>query len=256
MVFNYQWTDKATGNYAIRKRDTKDKKAIGEIEPKRDQTINTHFFLYIDNEDTDTRYNIYRINAILKTITCKYVYRGTNKKSLTHYITQKQIEKIFAKIEQLKDQTITIWTTPPKIDRNEKVKTDRKIAKNMIVFLEETYGAENTKKLIALINERKEKERELIQTAKRIKKEITSIDKEIYRKSIDTKNEKHITIEKIDLLIRSENFKFFLKQLYKICKSYDKVKNANERQRKYRERKNDESGKPKRLRGRPKKVEK
>jgi hypothetical protein len=115
MTFNYKWSIKEEGNYAIRKREAKGKEAGKEIEPKNRQTSDTHFFILGDKKDVDTMYNLYKINNILKTITYEYVYRGTDKKSTTKYLTKKDIEDVIKNIETYKGKTIKIETADSKV---------------------------------------------------------------------------------------------------------------------------------------------
>jgi hypothetical protein len=264
MIFNYKWTTKEEGNYAIRKRETKEREAGKEIEPKNKQTSDTHFFIWVDKTDFDTIRNMRKINDILKTITYEYVYRGTDKKSITKYLTKKDIENVIENIEAYKEQTITIEKTPPKKDRNEELKTHRRRLKEVKDYLDTTGGERNRKRLFELVARRKEKERELkerikqlkkelLQTEKDISKEIETIDKEIYKRTIGLLNKKPIPDETIGIRIKSAGYKNLLNKLYGTIKVNRAVEKEKERQKTYREKKNIKAGKPIRKVGRPKK---
>jgi vacuolar-type H+-ATPase subunit I/STV1 len=264
MSFNYKWTTKEEGNYAIRKREARGREAGKEIEPKGRQTSETHFFIWADRNDYDTMRNIQKINEILKTITYEYVYKGTKNKSSTKYLTKTDIDDVIKNIEEYKGTTIPIEKTKPKKDRNEESKTHRRRLKEVKDYLDNTGGERNRIRLFELVAKRKEKEgelkekikqlkKELLQTEKDITKEIETIDKEIYKRSVGLLNKKPIPDKLIEIMIKAEGYKNLINRLYGTIKVDRAVEKAKEIQKKYREKENIKAGKPIRKVGRPKK---
>jgi hypothetical protein len=268
VIFNYQWTAKENANYAIQKRDMKNKKAGQEIEAKSKQTSKTHYFLFIDKNDVDSMYNRIKINSILKTISYEYVYKDTNEKALSHYLTKADIEKILGNIEKYKDKKITIETTPPKQTQGEKSRAERMYIKKVIDFFDVKYGETKRERLFNLVIERKEKENQLIKKQKEARAEIKKINDNIkqYEKTtaaeIERLNESIFDIIQSDKkkqvsskgISRQAGFPKFFDMLYAIVKTNKKREAGNERQKKYRARKNAESGVEKKKRGRPKQT--
>jgi nitrogen regulatory protein PII-like uncharacterized protein len=178
MVFKYKWCDQKSGNYAIRRKDTKSKPAGQEIELKSRQTSDTHFFIFINEKDDDSMFNRLKINGILKTITYEYIYRGTDKKSLTRYLTKKDIENVIKNIEANKNKTIRIETSPSKLNKTNFNKEAGKILNKTKNFLEDT-DSQNYKKIINTLTTNLSKENELIKRRSKAETRIRKLNAEI-----------------------------------------------------------------------------
>jgi nitrogen regulatory protein PII-like uncharacterized protein len=208
MIFRFQWSDSKSGNFAIRRKDTIEKKAGQEIERKNRQTTKTHFFLLIDEKDKDNLYLFYRANATLKTITYEYVYKGTNRKALNRYLTKDDIENVLQNIEKYKDKTITIQITPPKEERSEKRETKKDTYKRINNSLKKKFDKTKLEKAKKLTTERNTK----IKTVKKLKQEIAKTEKGI----LETEREIFLTLfgEKLSDKIRKLENNDALKQEY------------------------------------------
>jgi len=262
MVFNYKLTDKENGNYAIRRKDAKGREARKAIEAKNNrQTSENYFFLYVDKNDTDSTYNLFaKINPILKTITYEYVYRGTDKKSFTKYLTKKDIDNVFQNIEEYKNQTIRIENAPSKLVSEEKeklLKRQKDNYKKLGKLLEDSYREGVYEKMLNLVkiyilkeNEFKKKKLEAETEIRRLNREICRI-KNItadFEKATNAENEKYKKLvfnflkKEMKNLSYTENddvlnFPVLFNDLYNTAKNEIKREKANERQGKYRERK-------------------
>ena len=261
MTFNYKWTTKANANYAIRRKGNK---AGKEIEAKNaKQTADAYFFLFVDKNDTESTDNFYRkIKPILNTITYEYVYRGTDKKSLSKYLTKKDIEKVLNNIEEYKNKTIRIETSFSKEIEKEKNKLRKPIYKKYENFLTTIYGEgiyeniiKQLKKNIEKDNELKEKQREAETRIKEINREILKIKNEMAELEKTTNAEKANVEKLVFNILKKEmkdlpytkkgdliNFPDLLIVLYDMAESDIKRVKANVIQSRYRERK---SGKQK-----------
>jgi hypothetical protein len=274
MLFNYKWTTKEEGNYAIRKREAKGREAGKEIEPKNRQASDTHFFIWVDKNDTDTMYNLYKINTILKTITYEYVYRGIGKKSTTKYLTKKDIENVIENIEAYKGKTIRIETAFSKVIQQKKEKLlnamikkikekyeNQKIDETKKDTKEKKYGFQNIEKVFKLLQVNIEKENELKKETKeagiqikKLNKEIQKIKTDLAERRINAKAEK----EKMELSVfrllfgdKNDDFKGTkeytdgLESLYELAKADKQRQTRNETQRRHNKKKKVENGKPK-----------
>jgi hypothetical protein len=279
MVFNYEWSNRENGNFAIRKRSVRGIEAGKRIEPKENQTSDTHFFIFVNN-NLETMSNLYRINKILETIEYDYRQRGTDKKSGTPYLTKKDIENVLNNIDQYKNKTIKIETAFSNTLQQEKLKQKELLKKFEVFFINllDDNGLKDINSILVnnLKNDNKLKIKKL-----EAKKQIIQLNKEINRinndvlkfeKTIQTKkeeNEKKVySIIKdvlknfsFDLPYSSDtneaNFTNFLNYiLYNFAKKQLQNEKASDRQQKYRDRKNEKNGIPKRKRGRPRKTNK
>jgi hypothetical protein len=214
MTFDFVWTIKNRGKYAIRKTGVQ---AGKEIERKDKQSSSTHYFLNVKNEDL---WKVNSINNKLKTITFNFVYEGTKEKSIRQYLSKKDIENIIQNIDTLKGQTITIELEPPKEARDYK-QANKRIIKSGIEKMKETliqkFGDKKTTDIFEMMTNRIKIEEE-IQAFRRTKK-----------KEIDKINEKLILLFGEEIVKNKvfENWSKYLKEQegYKI------------RQREYRKRK-------------------
>jgi hypothetical protein len=256
MDFAFHWTNQKDGKHAIQKRDTgkrgqNDFREGGkEIERKGNQTSKTHFFLNID----DGLWEVAKINRILKTITYNYVYKGTNKKAIRHYLTKTDIETILNNITDYENKTIEIQVNPPDREQTEKLK---EAIKTLVSQYEEIYGEEKIKKLYELVIQRENKKKELEKQEKEANAEIRKITERITEKMKRFEEAINADVEKLDkdisIVLRSK------KKMYKdidtdtanskllplMAKYKRQQEAARIRQQIYRERKNAESGKPK-----------
>jgi nitrogen regulatory protein PII-like uncharacterized protein len=260
MDFVFQWTTKEKGNYAIQKRDARDRKAGQEIEAKNRQTSKTHFFLFIDKNDTDSMYNRIKINTILKTISYEYVYRGTDKKAPAAYLKKTDIEKVIENIEDNKNKTIRIERAMPKQERNEKTRSERAYLKRSVELFDKLWGERNKAAIFLLAIRRKEKEKELkikerelkqkikqleeaaVITRQTINSEIKTIEKEIYNISLKGIRKGHNRKKIADFIQQDDGF---IDWIYTIAKINKRREAANKRQEKYRENKKTQNGKSK-----------
>jgi nitrogen regulatory protein PII-like uncharacterized protein len=256
MTFNYKWTNKENGNYAIRRKGNNAGKEIVRTNAK--QTANAYFFLFVDENDLESTANLYLIiNPILKTITYEYVYRGTEKISLSKYLTKKDIEKVLNNIEEYKNKTIKIETSSSK-ERERKIKPTYKEFESYLI---NTYG-EFYKKMLNLLkknitkdNELKEKKREAEKRIKEINRETLKIKNETAELEKTTNAEKEKLEKGVFNILKKEikdlpytnngdliNFPYLLEELYFMAKRDMKRVKGNVIQKRYRERK---SGKTK-----------
>jgi len=269
MVFKYKWSDKENGNFAIRKRSAKGIEAGKKIEPKKNQTSDTHFFILVDKNDIESMSNIFRINKILETIKYDYRQRGTNKKSGTPYLTKKNIEDVLNNIDKYKNQTIKIETAFSKALQQEKKKLINKSFKEFKEIIQIGYGYKEYITLMKMIKTSINKKQELKEKQLETKKRI----KELQNDLLKTETTNNAEIEKIEKAIYTflkskhkdlqytggkvgSNFQKILELSYIMVKNEIHNKKASDIQKRYRDRKNIESGNPKRNRGRPPKTEK
>jgi len=277
MVFNYKWSDKEHGNFAIKKRNSKGIR----IERKRNQqTKDSHYFIFVNENDTDSMINAYQgLNKILETIHFDYRERGTNKKSGTPFLKKEHIENVLNNIEQYENETITIETPFSKTIQKEKMKLENKNFNEWKKLVNDLYKDDNEsweaimtslKDNIEKDNEFKEEQLKAEQKIKQLYKEIKQVRDNLlkYEKTIQTKKEKNendvyvILKKKLkDLPISSNteklNFTNLLNiSLYDLAKTYKQRKAHSKRVRERREKENIKKGIPKRKRGRPRKTEK
>jgi len=255
MVFNYKWTDKKNGNFAIRRKGNNAGKEI--VGKNSNQTADAYFFLFVDKEDTDSSYNLYgKINPILKTITYEYVNKGTEKKSLSKYLTKKDIEKVLTNIEEYKNKTIKIETSFSKELEKEK-KLRKPLYKKFEYVLTNTYGEGIYEKMLNLLKNNIKKENELNKKQrgaetriKEINREIQKIKNEITELEKTTNAEKEKVEKLVFNILKKEmkdlpytnngdliNFPDLLKALYDMAESDTKRVKGNVIQKRYRERK-------------------
>jgi len=257
MVFNYKWSDKKNGNFAIKKRNSKGIR----IELKRNQqTEDTHYFILVEN-DTESMYNAMRgLNIILETINFDYRQKGTNKKSGNPYLTKKDIENIIVNIDQYRNKTITIEITPPN-ESSKKIKKiideNSKTIKGQIQLL---YGYPQYKSILNMLIKNIKKKQELKEKQLETEKQIKELKKDLLKteKTINADIEK---FEKVILTLLNNKkgtskFQMNLNVLYVLAMKELRDKNAREAQQRYRDSKNEKEGKPKRKAGRPRKTEK
>jgi hypothetical protein len=179
MNFEYQWTDKGKGNYAIRKIGSKTKKQAGkEIERLDKQTASTHHILRIEPKYA---YEVIKINKILQTITFIYVESGTKQRSIRQYLSKTDLDGILQNIEGYKNKEIIIELSAPKMPRNEATRIKKegnvKLRNRMIKM----FGKEKCDKIITLAIERNEKETALNEIIKKEKNEIKKWKKGLTR---------------------------------------------------------------------------
>jgi hypothetical protein len=209
MVFRYKWSDKKNGNFAIRKRGGKGNEAGKKLEPKRNQTSDTHFFILVDENDIDSMYNaLHGINRILETIEYDYRQRGTDKKSGAPYLTKKDIEDVLNNIEQYggENKTKIIETAFSKLLQQEKMKLENKSFKKRKALLVDVYGEGIFDRMIYFLKTNIHKDCELKKKQEQAIKEIKIKQVEIKNKQIEIKKingsiaelEKTIRIEKAD----------------------------------------------------------
>jgi hypothetical protein len=271
VVFKYEWSDRENGNYAIRRKDTKSKPAGKEIELKNKQTSDTHLFISINENDTDTMYNRIKINKILETVNFEYVYTGSNKKPLSKYLTKKDIDKLFTNIEGYKNKTVRIEIPFSKEKGALKKKFEINI-KNVSVIYEKLYEGRYYD-IIGMLKESvskeqllKKKQMEAELRIRKINAEIKAIKNNLseYETTIKTEREKlekkvfHIMkgrMKDLEYNGGDNNFQNDLKLfLYPLAKNEMKREAGNKIQKRYRDKKIIESGKPMRKAGRPKKI--
>jgi hypothetical protein len=287
MVFRYKWSDRENGNFAIRKRTAKGIEAGKKIEPKRNQTSDTHFFILVDKNDIDSMYNaLHGINRILETIKYEYRQRGTDKKSGTPYLTKKDIEGVLNNIDQYRGESKTkvIETAFSKLLQQERIKLENKSFKKRKALLVGVYGEGIFDRIIYFLRTNIRKDQELKKKQDQAKKEIKNKQTEIKNKQIEinklndaitelekTNNIEKANNEKIVFNILSEekkdlsytdkselrNYPNLLETvLYDLAKKEIRNKKSSVIQKRYRDKKNENNGKPKRKPGRPKKTEK
>ena len=271
MIFKYKWSDKENGNYAIRRKDAKSKPAGKEIEPKnKTQTSDTHFFILINEEDQESMYNRIMINKMLKTVKFEYVCKGTEKNPLTRYLTKKDIEKVLSNIEKYENGTIKIEMRYSNELETEKGNT-KKILKMYSTGLEKLLNIRYSE-IINMLKTNvskeqglKEKKRETEIRIKKINAELKSIKNGLleYETTVNTETEEiekrvfNIMKRKMNDLQYARgdnvlNFQNLLEYvLYPLAKKDMKRESGNLIQKRYRKKKNIESGKPAGKRGRP-----
>ena len=275
MVFNYKWSDSKQGNYAIRRKDTKDRPAGKEIEPKHRQTSDTHFFIWVDKNDVESMYSLYKINPILKTITYDYISRGTDKKSLTRYLTKNDIDKVLEKIiNNTGDyKNIQIETSFSKEVQRVKNKLERELLKKNKPLLQESFGVLTYEKMLNLLKKSIIKEQELTKKKREAETKIKGLKKEIKKIHTDilesekTTNAEKEKLEKMVFTIFQgrnkhlqytggegvNNFQNILEVFYGLAKTDKKREAGNLIKKRSIDKKN--AGKEKRKVGRPKKSE-
>ena len=255
MTFNYKWTNKENGNFAIRRKGNEAGKEI--VGKNNNQTADAYFFLFVDKEDTDSSYNLYgKINPILKTITYEYVNKGTEKKSLSKYLTKKDIEKVLNNIEEYENKTIRIKTSSSK-EREKEESRMKPTYKKFEYALTTIYGKGIYENLLNLLknnimkdNELKEKKREAEKRIKENNREILKIKNETAELEKTTNAEKEKLEKGVFNILKKEmkdlpytnngdliNFPDLLKALYDMAESDTKRVKGNVIQKRYRERK-------------------
>jgi hypothetical protein len=260
MIFNYKWTTKEEGNYAIRKREAKGQPAGKEIEPKSKQTSATHFFIWVDKDDFDTIRSIRKINEILKTITYEYVYRGkTEKKSSTKYLTKKDIEAVLENVEAYKGKKIKIKTADSKIIQRGNERFWNAAVKEKKESMGKRFGEQKFEKALKLLQGSVEKENEIKKETREAEKEIKKLNGEIktIRNNLTEKEAKAKTEkEKIEVDVfcvlygdknkndnskEKEEYARRLELYYKLAKAELQKQAQNKRQERYRKNKKAEN---------------
>jgi hypothetical protein len=270
MVFKYKWVKKESGNYAIRKRATNKIEAGKELEPiYKSQTSDTHFFLWVDKEDTENMYNLYKVNSILKTIKYEYRYLGSDKKSGTPYLTKSDIENVFNNIEQYKTKKVVNIETPlSKVANIETQKSNktlyRDFEKKLCAIMDDNENLYNKLLELLKINLRNDNElkRKRLETKKLIRKLNNDLSQfELTTNAEKIKSEKFVfkimksRIKNLEYDTGNNNFVDYLnKLLYPMAKTRLSMDGQKERQERYRDRKNAKEGKPKQKAGRPRTI--
>jgi hypothetical protein len=275
MIFKYKWSDKENGNFAIKKRNAKGIR----IELKKDQqTSDTHYFILVNKNDTDSMYNAMRgLNIILETINFDYRQKGTNKKSGNPFLKKEDIVDVLDNIEQYRNKTIKIETALTekfilKLELKELVKEWK--SKLIEKFDDDKIGLNkiNTILIENLKNEKelKLKNLEIKNQIKKLNEDIKKLNNKIIENEKTTQTKKENNERKVYSMIKDviEDFNFSGNTniekfnnilnllLYKLAKKQLQNEKASDRQKKYRDRKNQRSGIPKRKRGRPIKTNK
>jgi hypothetical protein len=204
------------------------------------------------------------------------VYRGTENKSATKYLTKKDIENVIKNIEENKGKTITIKTAFSKVMQYEKEKFKNEVIRDMIKeyatlntgetikdIKEKKYGLKNIVKILELLQVNIGKEKELKTETKeagiqikKLNKEIETIKSTLTEKGIKAKAEKEkIEVSVFRLLFgdknkyddfkEKEDYTKSLKWLYELAKTDKRRQERNEIQRRHNKKKKAESGKPK-----------
>jgi len=277
MVFKYEWSDKKNGNFAIKKRNSKGIR----IEPKRNQqTKDSHYFILVNNNDTDSMYNAMRgLNIILETINFDYKQKETDKKSGTPFLKKEHIDNVLNNIEQYKNKTITIETASSKVKQQEARKKESESFNEWKKEINDLYDDdENTSwnQIMDLLKDNIENDdklkikklkakKQIIQLNEEIKKinnEILEFEKPIQKKKEKNENDVYIILKKkikhLPLSSDTErlNFSNLLNiVLYDLAKTYKQREAQRKRVEKSRNEKI-KNGIPKRKRGRPRKTNK
>jgi len=203
MDFEYRWTNKAGGRYAIRKTDA-GKKGTGDFQQagkeieriKEGQTSKTHFFLAVAD---DFLPELFMTNRILKTVTYEYVYEGTGKKAVRRYLSKRDFEKIFDNIKAYENGTAEIPIAPPKKNRKETEREKTFILNGIKECFDMGIGTTGREKLFELVGKREAKGRELAKGQKAVRAKILKLQRELKEQGESTKAE----IETIDREIHS-----------------------------------------------------
>jgi hypothetical protein len=262
MVFNYKWSDRENGNFAIRKRSVKGIEAGKKIERKGKQTSDTHFFILVDEKDDESMFNaFYKINKILETIQYDYRQRGTDEKSNNPYLTKKDIENVLNNINKYENGTITIETAFSKKIQQERMKIVNKHLKKWKEIFEYSFGYQHYKSLMNMLISSIKKEQELKKKQLEAKKRIKELQKDLLKTettiNADIENIENATFTFLKGKLKNlhnkndSDFQTILEVLYDLAKKEIRNIKAKEIQQKYRDRKNVRNGKPKRNVGRP-----
>ena len=204
MYFRFRWTDKAGGKFSIRKRDAGKRGAsdflpagqhIGKI--REGDTSKTHYFLALENEDAIVE--LYTINRILETISYRYVYEGTEKPASNHYLTKRELEKIFDNPRVYENKTIDIRIAPPQKDRTENRREKAFILKGIKEYFDAGMGENSRTKLFELVERREAVGRELAKGEKAIRAKILKLQNELRELGGTAKAD----VETIDKAIKS-----------------------------------------------------
>jgi len=278
MDFKYKWSDKENGNFAIKKRNSKGIR----IEPKRNQqTSDTHYFILVNVNDTDSMYNAMRgLNIILETINFDYRQRETDKKSGTPFLKKEHIEDVLNNIDQYKNKTIKIETAFSKIKQQIKMKTNNEIFNKWKKFFNNLYDDDDNiswnqimdllKDNIENDNEFKKEKLKAEQRINKFYKDIQQVKNDLlkYEKNIQAKKEKNENDVYVILKKQFKKLPFssdddtinFTKLLnivlYDLARTYKQRKAQRKRVEKSRNKKNIEKGIPKQKAGRPRKTNK
>jgi len=268
MVFKYKWSDREKGNFAIRKRSVKGIEAGKKIEPKKNQTSDTHFFILVDKNDVDSMYNaLHGINVILENVEYDYREKETNKKSGNAYLTKKDIEDVLNNIDQYKNgkKTKTIETAFSKSLQQKKIKLEKGYLKKWRNIFQVSYGfpqyrsimnmlitsitkkQELKKKQLETETQIKELKKDLLKTETTISNDIENFEKTTF--TILKKELKHLQYNGGE---NDNNFQNLLEVLYDLANFEIRNKKSSKIQQRYRDKKR--NGKPKLNVGRPKKT--
>jgi hypothetical protein len=261
MVFNYKWSDKENGNFAIKKRNSK---GIRIEKVRNQQTSDSYYFILVDVNDKESMYNALRgLNIILDTITFDYRQKETDKKSGTPFLKKESIENVLNNIEQYKNKTITIETASSKAIQQIK----NRYYKNWKEIYEDSFGNNQYKSIIDMLISNNIKKQELKNKQLETKKQIKKLQNDLLK----TETTINADIEKFEkavfTILKSKlkdlqytggesynNFQNLLDVLYPLAKKEIRNEKASIRQKRYRKKKNERSEKPKRKRGRPRKI--